>query len=1383
MKHVKLHSRTWSASLLALVILTLLPSCGNEARPSRPGAAGLQIHLVFQEKSAASTAGTASVQTIRVSAWEVPGGATPRVLRGSTSATIAAGDTRFRLELQIPPAALYLLQVEAEGILGTPANPTRNGLLFLGSENIADVVAGETRSVEIVLHRTVPVLVGHLVLPEGQVVPTGLSLSWGQVAGALGYRLLETPSQPSIPRETFTLRNDTLISFPPRAKQEAREQRTYRVRAELPDSLFSAYSESVGVSVPEPVAPAGIEDLVVVGASAAEIRLAWTATGDDQRVGRARVYDLRRSDSPITTEDAFAAAIRIAGLPAPGTSAQRDSFTVTELLPATDYYFAIKAADDVPLWSPLSNTARGTTLPLPPAAPQDLAAEALSETAIHLHWTDLATNETLYRIERRSPTDPRFVLADTMNGSFTGTVEYQDSNLIERTTYRYRVRAENPGGVSAWSNEISQRTRVAPPRDLAAVAVAPDSVALTWSFPFPDPADGFRLQRRTGSAGLFVEVGRPAAADRAFGDGGVQPLTTYAYRLRAADARDLSDWSDSAAVTTLDLPPVCRVEPAALAFDTVSVGLRLDRTFTITNTGGGRLTGRIPLTCPPFRVATGGGGFSLGAGESLLVVVRFLPTSPGTSQCSIAPTDACAPIVCSGTGEALPACVVDPPTLAFGTVALRSVVDRTFTITNSGGGVLSGDVAVSCDAFSVVSGGGAFDLRAGHVQKVTIRFSPNSPGAALCDVTPTGGCASVTCSGTGEALPRCSVSPTSLDFGTVPVGTDSVRAFTITNIGGGTLSGSVGADCSDYVIDGGGGAFSLGAGQPRVVTIRFTPSVEQPAGCTVFLGTTGCSSVSCTGAGEAHPVCSLNPTSLDFGVVPIGASLDRSFTITNTGGGKLAGTVAIAASCADFTVLSGEGAFALDAGASLPVTVRFTPQRTAPSSCPVTFGLATNSGCPDLPCTGTGLGPVCVVSPTALDFGSIQAGERATRTFALTNTGGGVLTGTVLWLTCAGSDFSIEAGGGTYSLGPGVSRTVTVAYAPSAAGVDVCQLATGCADAVSCTGTCPDPNDRWWPGFFGDSPNGPVSTLALHGSNLAVGGNFMAVGDLPTGSVAWWNGSAWTTSADFTTWTEVDALQAWKGSLGNGSLVAAGFAHEFGGTATAQWQNGTWVFLGGAFDGAVKTLASLQDRLFVGGDFTDPAAGLARWNGTSWEAADQGLAGASVNDLEVFGGTLYAAGTFVFPSGAAGAIFRLNGSSWTIVSNSLNGVPLASAEKLATHAGALYAIVAAGAGSSVVRIDGTTLVSVGDADDGVVVDITSDGTRLYAVGTFARLGGVVAERVAAWDGSIWHALGSGISGGQAYPKVVLSFGGSIYVGGDFATAGGKDSPYIARWIP
>ena len=284
-------------------------------------------------------------------------------------------------------------------------------------------------------------------------------------------------------------------------------------------------------------------------------------------------------------------------MPAPQAASLRERFLVTGLDPATDYYFAIKARDDVPLWSPLSNTARGTTLPLLPAAPQDLVAETLSDTAIRLHWTDLATNETLYRIQRQSPTDPQFALADTMIGSFTGTVTYRDGGLTERTSYRYRVRAENAGGHSDWSNEVVQRTRITRPTRLAASAVAPDSVALTWRFPLPDPSDGFRLERRTGST-AYAEIDRPAPADRAFMDAGRQPLTTYIYRLRAAETGDpiLSDPSDSAKVTTPDLAPACHVDFTTLDFDTVFVGSSLDRAFLITNTGGGTLTGTLATT-------------------------------------------------------------------------------------------------------------------------------------------------------------------------------------------------------------------------------------------------------------------------------------------------------------------------------------------------------------------------------------------------------------------------------------------------------------------------------------------------------------------------------------------------------------------------------------------------------------------------------------------------------------------------------------------------------------------------------------------------------------------------------------------------------------------
>jgi hypothetical protein len=1383
MKRAKLHLWVRSAGLLALLVLTLLPGCGNESRPSRPGTAGLQIHLVFPDKTAAGTAGvtgttgTTSVRTIRVSAWELPADDAPRVLRDRETTTIAPGVTRFRLELQVPPAALYLLQVEAEGILGLPSNPTGNGLLFLGNENVADVVAGENPPVEITLRRAVPVL-------EGLVLPTGLSLSWGSVERALGYRLLETLPPPSLPRETFTLRNDTLIVFRPHAKPAAPEQRTYRVRAQLPDSLVSAYSESVGVSVPEPVAPAPIEDLVVVSANTAEIRLEWTATGDDQRAGRAEEYDLRRSGSPIATEDAFAAAVRIGGVPAPLPSGQPEHFTVTGLLPATDYYFAIKAADRVPLWSPRSNTARGTTLPLPPAAPLDLAAEALSETATRLHWTDRATNEALYRIERQSPTDRQFVLADTMNGSFTGTVEYRDHNLTERTSYRYRVRAENAGGSSAWSNEITQRTKVARPRNLAATAVAPDSVVLTWAYPFPDPADGFRLERRTGSA-RFVEVGRPAPADRTFGDGGLQARTTYAYRLRAVDARDVSDPSDSVEVTTPDLPPACQVEFTTLDFDMVFVDSSLDRAFMITNAGGGTLTGRLATTCPAFSIVLGEGEFSLGAGESWQVIVRFSPVSPGAARCTITPGSDCDRVVCTGVGEALPACTVDPPAVEFGNAPVGSSVDSTFTISNTGGGVLYGSVAASCPAFSVVSGGGDFALRAGQAQEVTIRFSPTSPGEAQCTVTPTGGCSSVICSGTGEALPLCSVDPASLDFGTVPVGTDSVRTLTITNIGGGTLSGSVGTDCSDYSIDAGGGSFHLGARKSRVVTVRFTPTSEQPPECMLYIGAPGCSSVSCTGVGEAHPICSLDQADLAFGVVPVGTSVDRSFSITNTGGGKLAGSVGT--TCTGFAVVSGGGAFSLGTGASLVVTVRFTPPSPLPFSCSVTIESSGDIGCPDLLCTGTGQGPVCSVNLTSLYFGTIEVGASVSRTFTITNAGGGHLQGSA-YATC--SHFTLGTGGEPFNLAAGEVRSVTVIYTPTIPGIHTCRIELGCPDGVSCGGAATDPNDHWWAGFSKNAPNSPVSTLAVHGSNLAVGGQFTVVGSSPTGFLAWWTGSSWITSGDLT-WTRVHLLHEWQGSIGQGSLVAAGYASDYGGITVAErlfdGPDPYWYFLGAQFQGgAVKVLADWQDNLYAGGSFS-AGPRLSFWDGAAWVEADQGLSGFSVNDLEAFGGTLYAAGSFAMPSSAgSGAIFWLNGSSWSVLTNSLNGSPLTSVQKLATHAGALYAIVEVGAGSSVVRLKGTTLTSVGDADDGIVNDIASDGTRLYAVGTFARLGGVVATRVAAWDGSSWHPLGSGISGVSgypAYPTVILPFNGSIYVGGDFATAGNKNSPNIARWIP
>nr|MBN2278352.1 T9SS type A sorting domain-containing protein [candidate division Zixibacteria bacterium] len=91
------------------------------------------------------------------------------------------------------------------------------------------------------------------------------------------------------------------------------------------------------------------------------VTLHFTAPGDDGNSGQATEYDIRYSLSPIN-ESNWDQAVQAAGEPIPSVCGCIDSFYVEGLNPGTTYYFAIKAADEVPNWSPLSNIYEATTL-------------------------------------------------------------------------------------------------------------------------------------------------------------------------------------------------------------------------------------------------------------------------------------------------------------------------------------------------------------------------------------------------------------------------------------------------------------------------------------------------------------------------------------------------------------------------------------------------------------------------------------------------------------------------------------------------------------------------------------------------------------------------------------------------------------------------------------------------------------------------------------------------------------------------------------------------------------------------------------------------------------------------------------------------------------
>ncbi len=110
------------------------------------------------------------------------------------------------------------------------------------------------------------------------------------------------------------------------------------------------------------IAPSRIRDLVVSAASRSALTLRWHAPGDDRGTGTAIAYDIRYSSDSITDAN-WDQATRVAATTVPHLAGSDQWQDVEGLAPATTYYLAIKASDEVPNWSGLSNIAKGTTQP------------------------------------------------------------------------------------------------------------------------------------------------------------------------------------------------------------------------------------------------------------------------------------------------------------------------------------------------------------------------------------------------------------------------------------------------------------------------------------------------------------------------------------------------------------------------------------------------------------------------------------------------------------------------------------------------------------------------------------------------------------------------------------------------------------------------------------------------------------------------------------------------------------------------------------------------------------------------------------------------------------------------------------------------------------
>lgn len=345
----------------------------------------------------------------------------------------------------------------------------------------------------------------------------------------------------------------------------------------------------------------------------------------------------------------------------------------------------------------------------------------------------------------------------------------------------------------------------------------------------------------------------------------------------------------------------------------------------------------------------------------------------------------------------------------------------------------------------------------------------------------------------------------------------------------------------------------------------------------------------------------------------------------------------------------------------------------------------------------------------------------------------------------------------------------------------------------------PDGAEHWWAGFDGNGPNDTAYAFADFGSQLVVGGAFREVGDVTTNGVAAWDGHEWLALGSGlgpaqSNWARVYDLLEYHGDLYAAGLFTLPPATEI--CNLARWDGANWEAIGlpVTLDPA-SALAIYDDKLIVGGSFTQmsgvEASRIVAWDGTTFTPLGTGLSGSYpfwVGALAVQDGKLIAGGSF---TGAGGQLAQhlaiWNGAAW-------ESPPAAfftdrEVQSLCSHGDDLYVggnfDVAGGQSlSSVARWDGTEFTALGAGLSGTsaYVDIWDlrwiDG-RLFAAGSFIQSNGQPVPGVATWDGAAWTSFG----GGTGFTARALAlWNDDLYIGGDFLTAGGKNSPHIARWI-
>ena len=300
--------------------------------------------------------------------------------------------------------------------------------------------------------------------------------------------------------------------------------------------------------------------------------------------------------------------------------------------------------------------------------------------------------------------------------------------------------------------------------------------------------------------------------------------------------------------------------------------------------------------------------------------------------------------------------------------------------------------------------------------------------------------------------PALSISPRSVSFGNVLVGSNNSSTITLTN------TGSAAMEISSATLTGTGFSMSglvtpltIEPGVATTFTVSFDPTATGFEFGSISLTSSSVKTpakISLTGTGTLAQM-TVVPANVNFGNVSLGLTNTQPLTITNSGTSNLNITKTTAPG-GSFGLTSPALPLLLAPGKSATFTVSFDPAAVgAQSSSVVIYSNAVGSPI-TVPVSGSGTASVNQLSSSSssLNFGSDAIGTTTSQNVTLTNSG--TVGVTVSQINASPSTFQMSGISLPFTLNPGTTATFALSFTPSAAG-----SATGSASVISTAANSP----------------------------------------------------------------------------------------------------------------------------------------------------------------------------------------------------------------------------------------------------------------------------------------------------------------------------------------